>query len=605
MDIISIIKSQFPLANASALFKELFKPVLYTNRSGFGANQPTKEQKYNGMHYDVQFYLDNSGDFSQTVLTSNLTSNLYPINPSAIMNLTISDNLCNWVVGGSMVLMYLPNDAPPKTNTGNSRSSGANKDPLAAYQFRNDGLDLLRVMIKPKPLQQSPEAISISPNDNRWTLSYMFSVFDTEDLNHAIPEMEGAISRFMRCIKLHFRDMRYDLMKMTNLEYSTADSPTAETDISLSNGWVQLDGADVPRVTTTGIALKEVFEQALLDPDSKATDGKAKMAKRRDDLFIVEPQDWDIGTSKLFYTSPAGASAIDDVDYLFSHHVSTKQLKGGEDDTYDMCLLHTKRPNDSNFLEQFCLTPISNFFEKAGSGANSPGELQLEHFFVTTHGDGDPSITKQFKAPITTDPSSTIDIKTAKYGQIISYSFVDMSAEYNSTMFATSPVHSVDVGKRIFKIHYKGNDFKTARRVLAENYISNLYVDAGDPEKLFLPQQHENKEYLNVFPVFSLNGDNEIVLQRKGLHNLLYTGLFQNACISFKTLGMSLRQPGSFIGIDETQGSENNDYTNKLYGQWFVIRVDHTFETGCYTNQIYAIKMHRFKPLKVQMQSTL
>jgi hypothetical protein len=54
-----------------------------------------------------------------------------------------------------------------------------------------------------------------------------------------------------------------------------------------------------------------------------------------------------------------------------------------------------------------------------------------------------------------------------------------------------------------------------------------------------------------------------------------------------------LRQSGTFIGIDRADGCEDTDFSNKLYGQWFVVKVDHVFEAGAYMNIIYAVKIHR------------
>ena len=98
---------------------------------------------------------------------------------------------------------------------------------------------------------------------------------------------------------------------------------------------------------------------------------------------------------------------------------------------------------------------------------------------------------------------------------------------------------------------------------------------------------------------------NEVVRQKNGLLNLIYTGLFQNACICFKTYGLTLRESGTFIGIDKTTGCEDNDYNNKLYGQWFVIKVDHLFEAGAYVNIIYAVKLHRYDDLKANFGGLL
>ena len=113
----------------------------------------------------------------------------------------------------------------------------------------------------------------------------------------------------------------------------------------------------------------------------------------------------------------------------------------------------------------------------------------------------------------------------------------------------------------------------------------------------------------NIFPRFTLKGDqvdlSKTLRQKNGIHNLLYTGLFQNACICFKTFGLTLRDPGSFIAIDKTGGCHDNNFNNKLYGQWFVVKIDHTFEAGSYMNAIYAVKIHRHKHPQTAFQTTI
>ena len=186
-----------------------------------------------------------------------------------------------------------------------------------------------------------------------------------------------------------------------------------------------------------------------------------------------------------------------------------------------------------------------------------------------------------------------------------------MSPAINATAFASRPVYSIDIGRRKFNVKFEDNDVLTTRRLIAETYITELYPRSAPNEKLFLPLIHTTKEKRNVFPIRSLNGDKDpqgkgdIVRQKNGLGQLLYTGLFQNACISFKTFGLTLRSSGTFIGIDKTEGSENTDFNNKLCGQWFVVKVDHIFEAGAYMNVIYAIKIRRFQESQLQFPSIL
>lgn len=548
-------------------------------------------QKYNDIFHEIDLYLDNSGDFD--------SPKRFHINPAAIISLDISDTVNDWIVDGSLTFLYTPEtisnyNQTKKTGQNQSTKTGVldraaseNGQMLQNYQFRGDGFDLLRVMIIPKTAPGN-NSIKLDRTSTKWMLSYVFSVFDMEDIND-IPALQGAASSFMKCLKLKFHDVRYQMLRTANIEYSTSmpkDSsikPKFDSDIAKEQG-----------VVYTGDILRDIFNEVLAKPENGGHEE-----------FKINPLlDWDKGKSELFYTSPAQSSAADDIEYVYAHHISTRALQGSppELELNDLCLLHTDRAKTFGGIESLALTPVTDFFKKAGKGNTSPGELQKEHFFVTSHTEQN-STTALYKAPMGGN-GVDVDVKTFKYGQIVSYSFLDMAAVVNSEMFRTTPVYSVDIKKREFNIEFKGNDINSIKKVMSQTYISELYKQGKD-ESVFLPTIHKNKKDLNVFPTFSLNGNNSVVRQKNGLHNLLYTGLFQNACICFKTYGLTFRESGTFIGIDKTAGSADNDFANKLFGQWFVVRVDHVFEAGAYMNVIYAIKLHRYKELKTKFNGTL
>lgn len=554
------------------------------------------EQKYNELFHKVDLYLDNSGDLN--------SPKRYHINPGAIVSLVIRDTVNDWVADGELTFLYIPEEnikeqqeltgqsSNTKTKGSVQTAAAANGEMLATYEFRGDGFDLLRVMVVPKSVANTSDDMKIDEEDTKWHLSYLFSVSEIEDVN-TFPSLDGNASTYLKCLKLKFHDVRYQMLKTTNLEYSTSFPknkslvPDFNTTIAKELG-----------VLYTGDILKDIFNETLGNP----------ILGGCEEFKIKDEYEWDKGKSMMFYTSPAQYSALDDVNYVYSHHVSEKNLatdgnssQEGAGEINDLCLLHTERPKKYGEIEYLTLTPLMNFFEKAGKEASSPGILQKEHFFVThLAGENEASVSQTYKAPLGTSMSENVDIKTAKYGQITSYSFVDMSALTNSELFRTTPVYSIDIGKRQFNTEFNNNNIKKVRNVISKSYISKLYKTPINEEDLFLPILHESKQKYNIFPTFSLNGTNPTARQKNGLHMLLYTGLFQNACVCFKTLGLTWRESGTFIGIDRIQGSDNTDYANKLFGQWFVVRVDHVFEAGSYINIIYAVKMHRFNKLNAQ-----
>jgi hypothetical protein len=553
-------------------------------KKSFSAGK-TFSQKYNELTHTVELWLDNSGDLKE------VATKVYPINPAAVMELKMTNNLNDWNVTGSMTFMYMPEDAPPAQEPSLGQKilsfiTGAleNAETMKTFQFRGDGYDLLRVSIIPITREgeaESGDSLRIQEGDPKWCISHLFSIYEMEDIND-VPGMKGPMAAYMKCLKVYFRDVRQHILQTTNLEYSTAYSPDTDNDTQLAK-----EGA-----LQTGKAIVEVWNKSVGEPEA----GGLEDLK----IIIPNPEDWDEGATKIFYTSPAAASAADDIEYLLAHHSSVVPLEGMIADSaaelMDMCVLTTLRPKAPELLEDLALVPFTKIFKKATEG-DQPGELQLEHFFVTSESQHGNPLDLGFKSPFSNDDDR--DLKTFKYGQIISYSFIDMCPDFNSSSFTSTPLYSVDVGKRTFKVRFEKNDILTVRKAITENYIKPLYKGTANNEKLFIPTIHKTKKAYNMFPTFTLNGDEvpwgDLLRQKNSLHSLLYTGIFQNTCICFKTFGLTLRNPGTFIAIDKTAGSTDNDYNNKLYGQWFVVRIDRVFEAGTHVDAIYAVKIHRFK----------
>jgi hypothetical protein len=559
------------------------------------------EYLYNSLPHKVEIYLQNTGEVNAP------EEKRHRINPSSIVNLSLVETLNDWVVTGSLTFLYVPEGTTIKNKGGQTQSTkvaGARDTgkEISSYMFRADGFDYLRVCIKPINKSKNKKANiadsgksipELMTEDSKWILSYLFSITNIEDIND-VPGLKGPMGPYMKCIKLSFHDFRYQILKTTNLEYSTALSPDAKQETLLYNK------GGIP----TGKAMLEIFNKALTNPENGGSQNLT---------IPPNPEKWDDGIGELFYTSPAQYNAEDDVEYLLANHVSSAALGSTQEavgppnpnQPRDMCLLHTERPASTTQIESICLSPLTKFFQQAGAEFSAPGPLQYEHFYVTGDTDGSSGTMSVFKAPVGA-VDNNVDIKTAKYGQIISYSFVDIAPSINAEEFRTTPVHSVDLRERKFKIENKTNDVIAARKAIADGYLSKkVYLEKEAGEKNFLLQIHESKKRVNVFPTFSLNADNPLIRQKNGLHKLLYNGVFQNQCICFSVLGLTLRESGTFIAIDKTKGSSSNDYNNKLYGQWFVIRVDHIFEGGQYINTIYAVKLHRSQPLEVPFQHVL
>jgi hypothetical protein len=522
-------------------------------------NDAVFDTKFNHVKHIVEIYLDSSNGESDNPIFK------YPINPNAIVNLTIDDTLSDWVVKGNLTFLYNPEVASSEMNKAMEAAGITSLNPDPFYNFRADGNDRLRIRIVPDlndtNLNNENTGLTQLPDRKHWTMSYLFSVYDIEDIGSP-PGAQNAASASIKCLKIYFWDEWYQKMITDIMEYSTAKS-------------------NLDQKLETGEAMKEIVEQSLRGLDS--TDG-----------VPINQSEWERGSSKIFFTSPTQTTAYESLMYIYDKHISEVSLAGsGEDKLYDFSLLIKEKGPEETSVGQLTLKPVSTFFEKAG--IDSPGEYQIEHFFLQGYGNEETPAGLRRGAPLSDSSDGLIDFKSAKYGTITSYRFVDISPIMNFGEFCTSPIYSFDFKNRKYNIEFKNNSVEEARKFISKKYIENVYK-SGDPEKLFLITLDRDKEKnRNIKPTFSVYGDEEDISlrQSQGLQKLLYLGLFQNECIHFRTLGLSFREPGRFIGIDKPEGVESGDFQDKFFGQWFVINVRHVFEAEIYYNEITAVKIHR------------
>ena len=559
--------------------------------------------KFNQQDYETEIYLDNGID-------------QFVINSNAIITLNIEESLSNWIISGNMSFFYDPESGSKifSKATGNVASATTGiKEAVAKpfYIFRNDGSDLLRIRMIPKLKDNKGNTSRDLPADIdpvMWTLSYLFAVYDAEDVDK-LPGVSSSASATLKGIKLYFWDHWYQKMSTNTLEYSTGLSLEAKSNQN-TTGSNFYNPATLP----TGTAMKEIIKQSLEDINKSPNSNNSTSTEWKTPYFSYEPtgtgDDWEQGGGEIFYTAPADVTAAESLDYVLSYHVSGDLDTGGTTkDPRDFSILNKERgPTelDTGFLS---LKPVASYFAKAGKEPDKPGEYQYEHFYLQTYGDSNARPgAKKLRGPTSPVNSNKVDMKSMKYNMITNYRFIDISALTNSQKFCTTPVYSFNFKNRQYNVEFENNSVTAARTFMDNNYINNLYTEGGqgrNAEGLFLITLNEDKKSKDIKPVFSLYGDNSVLRQASGLQNLLKTGLFQNACVHFRTLGLPYREPGRFISIDKTEGVESSAYADKFYGQWFVIEVKRVFEPGVYYDDITAIKINRFKPLDPPFPNTI
>lgn len=575
--------------------------------------------KLNQVKHEFEIYLDSSAGETDN------PKNKYPINPNSIVNLTIEDSLADWIARGHLTFFYNPESGSIKPSVTQQEINRASQIPNIQnlppgpaqpfYSFRNDGYDLLRLRIKPI-LRENPEFpnTTVITDPVHWTLSYLFSIYNVEDIDLP-PGAQNQASSYIKCLKVYFWDSWFQKLNSNLIEYSTGLSPFATPEQDVQEGIYSNPGG-----LLTGRAMKEVINLGLSQNSTQEsyTDTTIVDPVLRVNYEPVKDSDWDEGAAKMFYTAPAQSTALDSLMYIHDKHVSSEFYsvasdrsapRGGIPDIklHDLSLLVKDRGPTETDVGQFTLKPITSYFQKAGSSSSSPGPYQYEHFFLQAYGRVKDNLpTKTTRAPISNKSNDTVDFKSLKYNTITNYRFVDISALTNTKQFVNSPVYSFDFKNRTFNVEFENNSILTARKFMSEKYIKQLYKRGqNDLEKLFLINSYKDKKDKNIMPQFSLFGDNPAIRQHSGLQRLLYIGLFQNTAINFRTLGLTFREPGRFIGIDRTDGVEEGDFEDKFYGQWFVIDVKHIIETEMYYNDITAIKIHRWQKPFITFPGTI
>lgn len=515
---------------------------------------------FNNQSYKVKIFLDNG-------------TQQFQINPNAIVSLGFEETLADWVTRGTMTIYYsfeAMEIAPQPGELGQSPT----------YSFRNDGNDILNVQITPiinpdaSPGANANANLTLDPI--HWKLNYQFSIYDTEDIDLP-PGAQNAPSAVTKAKKFYFHDYWYQLMLTDYMEFSTSLTTRGSEQIA---SYPISSIPDTARAVPTGYAMQEIIKKSLIEhaglPNS----------------ILGSEDNWEEGSSRIFYTAPAPCSASESLAHVYERHVSSLSTK---DFINDFAILTKERGPGENDIGQLILRPVSKFFEKAGS--SEPGDYQIEHFYVQEYAPENipPGV---IRVPTAARNDMQKDTKLGAYSLISSYRFVDISPDTNAQKFRTKSVHSVDFKNRALYVEYTQSKAETARDFIQQKYISQV-AKTGNSNDLFLVTLDSRKRQRNIEPVFSLYGgaepDDLIDRQVDGLQKLLRTGLFLNSCINFRVLGSTNRETGRFIAIDRISGIPDSPFNDKFYGQWFVINVRHIFEAGIYYNEITAVKTHRFK----------
>jgi hypothetical protein len=494
----------------------------------------------------------NQQKYQIDIIFNNLQGNTFQLNLASLVSLEIEEDNRYWYKRAALTIRNPDNVFEKKTHT------TANSNTY--YKFRNDGRDLVYISVK--PVQDETIANSSLQIDyDVWGMMYVFSIYNRE-------EITGDTSK-QKQLKLYLWEYEYQMLAEANLPWST-NEVLKQKDSNI----VPAYATDEQKLVYTGDAIKHLINKGL--------------EKFTTTTFSKE---WDVGSSKIFLTSPTSFTAADTLNYLLKKHVSSQI---GSDNGADPCILSRTR-----FTRQWKLISYSNLFSKAvdskatvGRGYTaSAGELQREIINLSNQ-TGEEENEYVFK--LSNTPSTSLKNPYTNYNNPITSTirnihYVDMSTVDSMNEMISTPCYSNNLGNKQFNVNFTDNDIENVKKFIEKNYTNKLKLTSKPDTLLTLNKQKTNAMSIRTAYSFSPNRLSQLAESR---NLMLMSALYYNATISFTAGGTPIREAGTFFSIESNIGGVNDEFANKILGQWMIYKVVHKFTESDYTNDVLALRMH-------------
>lgn len=481
-------------------------------------------------NYSNKVYYNNQTYVLNITLTSP-DGIVYPINVASLESLVIEDDCNRWYKTATLVIRN-PENILERKIPGNPN--------YVPFKFRNDGRDLVGIQLLPV---LDSNTIGVNDYEQYFQISFVFSVYNKEEI------ITGAESK-NKSLKLYLWEFDYQFLLEQNISWSTNKL--------LPNSIIPSQATDEQKLVYTGDALKSLIKEGLSYTSQ-----------------VFDSQFWDKGSSKIFYSSYANNNCVEDVEYLLKKHVSSKQQNGTEGES---CALIRNR-----YTKAWCLVPYSVLFQKA-SVNKQDGPLQGETFKISS------SLTSNIQNIVSTIklPEGP-KVSFTNNSNINNFEIVDMAAIDNTTFVVDMPCYSNNIKNKTFKLDYQENTVTAMKKYMQVNYTDTFSYISNPKTILTLNKvKKESRSLINAYS-FAQNKTERFADSR---NLLLKSALFLNLALNFTVPGTSFRQANTFIGIQRQNPDVDNDFDNKLLGQWFVTKVIHNLTDSTYTNSIMAVKVH-------------
>ena len=501
-------------------------------------------------------HIDSTRRYKFQVFLLNQDARAVGIRRGAIDELVIEDSIFDWYHRGIMTFSN-PDDVIERSTT---IHEGKNSDDMVniiqPYRFRGDCRDFLYILLEPY-LEETEVSMMGNLESPSHTIQLLFSIF-------AVERLPGKSKRDKKT-KIHFHDYRHQIMNERNIYYSTAKNTKSEGKHSGTHTSIkQTNNTD--REKYTGEILQDIITKTLPGADTE--------------LFSYH---WNFGSTKLLYTSPSQYKATDDLNYVLEQHAATSSS------SHDPCILRNERTT-----ERWELLPLSDYFKRATHN-NGPGAYQTEHFLISFDGKagiGIPPSPKTFgmkgQTPVTNYHYPDLSV-------IDDFSFSEIQGDDCQKYLNSIIMHKYNKKNKLFNIDLSEHGIDNTRTHFQDNYINNTFGGESGHGITSWLSDSSRETNLNI-RVGSKSGENPNTIASGRNRTLLNAFLLGNA-IQFNAEGESSRRAGVWISLDRTNEYIDNEYDEKVLGQYFVTKVIHRIDQHGYSNSIVGVKPYLYKHL--------
>jgi len=484
----------------------------------------------------------NDQKYQIDIIFDNLQGNRFQLNLASLTSLEIDSDTRSWFIKAALTIKNPRNVFEQKIT--NSASSAE------YYKFRNDGRDLVYIVIKPvvdNELLQN----NVQLDDDMWKMAYTFCIYDRKEIaGETVDQKE---------LKLYLWEFDYQILAETNLDWSTSDL------LKVNAAYA----TDAERLVNTGDAMKDLITKGLKNYSEP-----------------VFSKSWDTGASKIFFTNFAKYTAQDALTYLLNKHVCKN--------TNDPAILNRTRYNKNWQLQSY-----TEIFNGATDQNKGVGKLHREIFTLSSQISENDGYVFNIKSPVLNSSNAN------KYNNhqdpvrsiISNFKITDMSALDNMYEMVTTPCYSNDLKNKQFNVDFNNNNITAVKNFIDTNYAKKIQVYAVPDTLLTLNKlKTDNLAINNVYSY----GPDSISRLAESRNRVIFSALFFNSSINFTALGSLIRDAGTFITLNTRISGVTDEFANKTDGQWLVYRVVHRFTDTSYNNDVTAVRLHANEDISIK-----